>query len=249
MKGACPCPRTTQRQAKLHHEVHCKEKTTYGNIVEGLLEGEGHTAADDERVDLVQHVLNQLNLVRDLGTTQDSQEGALWVLQGFGEVVELFLHEEAGCTLLQLHADHTGVRTVCGTESVIDVYVAELRQALAERLDLRWVCLRLLSVLVLRGALLLDVEPQVLEEDERALGSLGDGLLDLGANDSWTKVTGLPICFSSSCETGSREYLATTLPSGRPRWDIKMTLEAPGATNKIPPSVGCPRTHRYPKHT
>ena len=58
-----------------------------------------------------------------------------------------------------------------------------------------------------------------------------------GPTDSLTKMTDLPSCFSSSLETGSREYLATTLPSGRPKWDIKMTLDAPVKTHIVRLSV------------
>lgn len=39
-----------------------------------LQESEGHAAADDHLVDLVQHVLDQLDLVLNLGAAQDRQE-------------------------------------------------------------------------------------------------------------------------------------------------------------------------------
>jgi len=41
------------------------------------------------------------------------------------------------------------------------------------------------------------------------------------------KVTGFPSCFSTSGITGFKEYFSTFFPSGRPRWDIKMTALAP----------------------
>ena len=45
-------------------------------------ECEGHAPAYDHLVHLVQHVLDQLDLVRHLGAAQDGQEGALGVVKG-----------------------------------------------------------------------------------------------------------------------------------------------------------------------
>ena len=45
-------------------------------------EGERHAASDDHLVHLVEHILDQLDLVRHLGAAQDGQEGALGVVQG-----------------------------------------------------------------------------------------------------------------------------------------------------------------------
>lgn len=45
--------------------------SSYLDILQSLLEGEGHTAADDKHVDLVKHVFNELDLIRDLGTVKD----------------------------------------------------------------------------------------------------------------------------------------------------------------------------------
>ena len=44
------------------------------HAVQLLEEGEGHAAPDDHLVDLVQHVLDELDLVLDLGAAQDRQE-------------------------------------------------------------------------------------------------------------------------------------------------------------------------------
>ena len=55
---------------------------------------------------LVQHVLNELDLVRDLSSSQNSQERTLRVLEGFGEVLKLFLHEESGSLLWEVNSNH-----------------------------------------------------------------------------------------------------------------------------------------------
>ena len=89
------------------------------DVLKGLLEGESHATSNDQAVNLGQQVVNQLNLVRDLGTTEDSKEGALRVLEGFGEVLQLFLHEETGSLLRQLNANHGAVSTVGGTEGIV----------------------------------------------------------------------------------------------------------------------------------
>ena len=48
-----------------------------------------------------------------------------------------------------------------------------------------------------------------------------------GPTQSGAKVTLLPSCFSSTGTTGLSEYLGLTLPSGRPRCDMRITALAP----------------------
>lgn len=96
-----------------------KETVSNFNVLKGLLEGKGHPAGDDEAIDLGQEVINQLNLVRHLGTTKNGKEGACWVLQGLGEVLQLLLHEETGSLLREVHTDHGAVGAVGGTERII----------------------------------------------------------------------------------------------------------------------------------
>ena len=156
--------------------------STYRDVFEGLFEGESHASADNQRVDLVQHVLDQLNFVRDLGTTEDGQEGTFGVLEGLCEIFEFLLHEETGSTLGELNSDHTRVSTVSGTESIVDVDITELGETFPEFSDLSGVSLDLVTLLVLGRALLFDVETQVLEKDDGAGGGFIDGLFDFGAN-------------------------------------------------------------------
>ena len=123
-----------------------------------------------------------MNLVRDLRTAEDGEEGALGVLKSLGEVLELLLDEEARGALRQLDTDHRRVRTVRSAKGVVDIHIAELREALTEGGDRGGVGLGLRAVLVLDGSLLLDVEAEVLEQDDGALGGVFDGLLDLRAD-------------------------------------------------------------------
>ena len=114
---------------------------------------------------LVQHIIDMLNLVRNLGAAKDSQEWSLGVFKDLRKELEFLLHQEASRTLLQLHADHTRVRTVNGSERVVDIHIAEFDERLAERLDGGGIGLDLVSLLILDGTFLFDVEPQVLDED------------------------------------------------------------------------------------
>lgn len=159
-----------------------EEGVTNGDVVEGLLEGESHTTADDEGVDLVQEVVNELDLVSDLGTTEDGEERTLRRLESLGKVVELLLHEETGSLLGQIDTDHGGVSTVSSAESIVDEDVTESGQALAELINLGLVSLGLVAISILGAALFLNVETQVLEEDDGTVVSLVDDGLDLGAD-------------------------------------------------------------------
>lgn len=110
-----------------------KEGAANGDVLEGLLEGKGHATADDEGVDLVQQVVDELDLVRDLGTAEDGKEGALRRLESLGEVVELLFHEEASSLLGEVDTDHGRVGTVGGAKGV--VYNRQHHTAMARRTD------------------------------------------------------------------------------------------------------------------
>ena len=154
-----------------------EERVADADALERLLEGEGHAAADDEQVDLVEQVVDQLDLVADLGAAEDGEEGTLGLLEGLGEVFELLLHEETGGLLGEVNADHGAVATVGGAEGVVDEDVAERGEALAELLDIGLVGLDLVALSILAATLLLSVEAQVLEKHNSAVGGLVDGLL------------------------------------------------------------------------
>lgn len=96
-----------------------KEGVTDFDVLKGLLEGESHTTGDDQAVDFGEKVVDELDLVRNLGTSEDSEERALGAFQGLGKVVEFLLDEETGSLLGELNSDHGAVGTVGGSESVI----------------------------------------------------------------------------------------------------------------------------------
>jgi hypothetical protein len=73
---------------------------THRNILQRLFEGKRHATTYDERINLqtitsvvilstgnnlynlIEHVINQLDFIRHLGATKNSQERFVWVLQG-----------------------------------------------------------------------------------------------------------------------------------------------------------------------
>lgn len=179
-----------------------EETVTDLDVLKSLLEGESHSTGDDEAVNLGQEVIDQLDLVGHLGTTEDGEEGTGRALKSLGEVLQLLLHEETGGLLGEVHADHGAVSAVCGTESIVWIYVSNERtgnrnriaglrtnvnvtegsEALAERINIGLVGLDLLALSILGAALLLSVETQVLKQNDLAIGSLVHGLLGLGTN-------------------------------------------------------------------
>jgi hypothetical protein len=58
-----------------------------------LQERISHAAADDDRVHLGHQVLNDADLVADLGAAENRDEWLLRVGERFPEVIELFLHQ------------------------------------------------------------------------------------------------------------------------------------------------------------
>ncbi|HLO68187.1 MAG TPA: hypothetical protein VK188_14275 [Holophaga sp.] len=112
---------------------------------------------------------DDVDLVRDLASAHDGQQGLLGVVHDAAEGLELLLHEEAGHGAARghegHHAAHGGVGAVGGAEGVVHVGVREAGQGLGELL------------LVLRLAL---VEAQVLQQQHLARlqgGGLGLHLL------------------------------------------------------------------------
>lgn len=173
--------------------VLIKEGRANVDVLKSLLEGESHTTADDELVDLVKHGLDELDLVLDLGTAEDGKEGTLGVLQDLAKVLELLGHEESRGALLEVDTDHGRVSAVSGSEAavsvctetnhsrIVDVDIAELGKALAELLDVVLLGLGLLAVYNAL-ALLLDVEAEVLKEEDLSVLALVDSLGDVVTN-------------------------------------------------------------------
>ena len=91
----------------------------YLDTLQGLFECECHSTTDDESVDFGDEIVDQLDLIGDFGTSEDGQEGTFRVLEGFGKVVEFFLHEESGRTLREINPDHGRMSTVRSPKGVV----------------------------------------------------------------------------------------------------------------------------------
>ena len=154
-------------------------------------------------------MVDELNLVLNLGSTEDGQEGPLGGFERLGEKLELLLHQEPGGSLGKLDADHGRVSSVSGTKGVVDVDRSERGERLAEGIDGGLVgyprrreegstcqqlssssssssssllTLDLFTLAILGATLLLGVESEVLEEEDLAVLAVLDGLLGLGTD-------------------------------------------------------------------
>src|SRR5699024_7333994 len=89
-------------------------------IALGSQEGVGHTAAGDQGVHLLQQVLDDVQLVGNLGAAQNSHEGTLGSSQSLAHDGNFLLHQVAGNgRQVVSHAGGGGVGTVSGAESVV----------------------------------------------------------------------------------------------------------------------------------
>ena len=91
-----------------------------------LLEGVGHTAADDERIDLVEEALDDRELIGDLSAAENGDERTDGILDSVAEELDFLLEEEAGNGGLQIVGDdgRRSVGAVSRTESVVAVDIA-----------------------------------------------------------------------------------------------------------------------------
>merc|ERR1719261_1426933 len=135
----------------------------------GLEEGEGHAAADDDLVALLDERLEDRDLRGHLGAADDGGEGADGLVDGAGEVLELLREEVAGHGGREVLRDALGggVRAVRRAERVVDEEVEGGRELLDEGG-------------VVLGLLL--VEARVLEEERLAVAHAVDDRRDLVAD-------------------------------------------------------------------
>lgn len=159
-----------------------KQRVPNLHIIQHLLERKRHSTTNNQTVHLIQHILNQLNLIANLRTSQDRQERPLRALQRRGEVLQLLLDQESRSLLRQIHAHHRRVCAVCGAEGVVDVHIPQRCEALAEFLHVALVCFDFVAVLVLGAAFLFRVEAQVLQQHDAAAGGAVDRLLHFRAD-------------------------------------------------------------------
>ena len=146
---------------------------------------------------LVQHISNKLNPLRDLCAAKGSQEWSVRVFEDLRKELRV-----PSSSRNQPHADHTRVRPVSGSERVVDVHIAEFGERLAEGFDTGGIDLDLVSLLVLDENFLLDVEPQVLEEDWYPTR------LQRGRRSGWRKMMPRESCDLSPAATGLSECFA-----------------------------------------
>ncbi len=126
-------------------------------------EGVGHGPADENGIGLIEETVDDLDLVRDLRTAEDDDEGTLGALEFLAEVAKFLFHEETDGALGDElgHTRRGRVGAVRGPEGVVHVDIGELGQLLAE------------GVIV---GFLFVVEAEIFEQDHFAVLELGGGL-------------------------------------------------------------------------
>ena len=89
----------------------------------------GHCPADDDVIANVEQVVDHFDFVGDFCTTQNRNEGSVWIADDATEVLDLFLDQVANNFRLVSHragyADHRSVFTVAGSKRVIAIDVSE----------------------------------------------------------------------------------------------------------------------------
>src|SRR5450759_3784863 len=108
------------------------DQTLADRLALRLEKGVGHAATDDEDVNLAEQVLDDSDLVADFGAAEDGDEGALGVLQGAAQILQLFFHEQTGGGFLHelRDANRGSMGTMGGAEGVVDVEIGELGELL-----------------------------------------------------------------------------------------------------------------------
>ena len=98
-------------------------------------EREGHGAADEQRVGDLEEAVDHADLVGHLGPAQHRDEGTAGRLEQALESVDLALEQPPGRVLGHEVGDALGrgVRAVGRAESVVDVHVGQVGQAVRER--------------------------------------------------------------------------------------------------------------------
>ena len=93
-------------------------------------EGVSHTAADDERVALVEKIVDDVKFIGNFRTAENSNERTNGVLDCVAKEFEFFFDKETadcnGCKTVLNDTCGCCVCTVCSAECVVDVYVAEV---------------------------------------------------------------------------------------------------------------------------
>src|SRR6266853_307330 len=141
---------------------HMMSELTYNVIVSVLI-----LLTSNKLNNLVEHVIDELDFIRNLSTTQNSEERFVWVLQSLRKKLQFLLDKETGCTLRQFDANHTRVGAVGGAKCIVHVYIPKSCELFAEFSNLGRISLCFLPILVFYRALFLDMKAEILQEDNR----------------------------------------------------------------------------------
>merc|ERR1719461_2357691 len=98
------------------------------HVVIDFPEGESHSTSYNHFIYFVQHIFNQLNLVCNLCSSKDGQEGFLWVVESLGKVCQLLLEQESRSTSFKTFTHHAGVSSVSSSKSIIDINICKFSQ-------------------------------------------------------------------------------------------------------------------------
>ena len=103
-------------------------------MAERAQEREGHATADDERVDAREKILDEGNLVPNLGAAEHGHQWPVGRFEDARQGRELALHEQPGRRRLQMASDgfDGGVGAMGGRKGVVHVAIGEAGQRARE---------------------------------------------------------------------------------------------------------------------
>ena len=123
--------RSVVQNLPCHIETRLVPKAAANIQTVNLQEGEDHASAEQQGVHLVQQVEDDINLATHLGTTQYSHEGPLRIGHQRTKKFQFLFHQETRPAGFKMFGDPDGggMGAVRRTECIVDVGVAEFRQA------------------------------------------------------------------------------------------------------------------------
>mmetsp|Transcript_31735 Transcript_31735/g.72414 ORF Transcript_31735/g.72414 Transcript_31735/m.72414 type:complete len:315 (-) Transcript_31735:315-1259(-) len=156
-----------------------KERVANLHVVGHLEEGVCHATTNDHHVHLVQQVLDELDLVANLGSSQYAQNWLGRCLKHLGEGIQLLGHKESRALHWKAVAHHGAVIAVSSSESITAEHIAQLGEALTELLDGLLVSFHFVPLRVYAFALFLQVETHILKQNDGAWSGIRTSLLHL----------------------------------------------------------------------
>ena len=109
-----------------------EERSTDG-VALSSEEGVSHTAADDEGINLGEEVVDNVELIGNLSTAEDCNEGTCGIFERFAHYADFLLDEvAASCGEVISNACSGSVRSVSGTECVVYVNVSKCSEFFCE---------------------------------------------------------------------------------------------------------------------